>query len=102
VLIGLWALTDHVSAWRNENILLFNPLCLLLLPCWFGATRLNWHPSHFAVRTGFAIALCAGLAFFVKVFPAFPQDNRFWIALLLPIQISLAIVLTLHRRSAGA
>jgi hypothetical protein len=102
VLIGLWALTDHVSAWRNENVLLFNPLCLLLLPCWFGALRLNWHPSRFAMRTGFAIALCAGLAFFVKVFPAFPQDNRFWIALLLPIHLALAIVLTMHRRSTGA
>ena len=94
VLIGLWALTDHVSAWRNENILLFNPLCLLLLPCWLGAFRARWRPSPFAFRVGMAIAFCAGLAFFVKVFPAFPQDNRFWIALLLPLHLAFALALT--------
>ncbi len=98
VLIGLWALTDHVSAWRNENILLFNPLCLLLLPCWLGSFRVRWHPSPFAFRIGTAIAFCAGLAFFIKVFPAFPQDNRFWIALLLPLQLTFALILSANRR----
>jgi len=93
VLIGLWLLTDHVSAWRNENILLFNPLCLLLLPAWFGAWRARWQPSQRAVRIAVAVAACAGLAFFVKVFPAFPQDNRFWIALLLPLHVAFALSL---------
>lgn len=97
VLVGLWTLTDHVSAWRNENLLLFNPLCLLLLPCWFGAFRVRWRPSPFAWRTAMAVAFCAALAFFVKVFPAFPQDNRLWIALLLPLHVSLALALTQAR-----
>ena len=97
VLTGLWALTDHVSAWRNENLLLFNPLCLLLLPCWFGAFRARWRPSRFAWRIGMAVAFCAALAFFMKIFPAFPQDNRFWIALLLPLHVAFALVLTRAR-----
>ena len=97
ILAGLWALTDHVSAWRNENLLLFNPLCLLLLPCWFAAFRARWHPSRFAWRIGMTIAFCAALAFFMKIFPAFPQDNRFWIALLLPLHLALALVLTRMR-----
>jgi hypothetical protein len=100
VLIALWTLTDHVSAWRNENILLFNPLCLLLLPCWLGAFRAHWRPSPFAWRIGMAVAFCAALAFFVKVFPAFPQDNRFWIALLLPLHLAFAIALTFGRPPA--
>ena len=97
VLLGLWTLTDHVSAWRNENLLLFNPLCLLLLPCWLGAFRARWHPSRFAWRIAMGIAFCAALAFFVKVFPAFPQDNRFWIALLLPLHVGFALALTQAR-----
>lgn len=97
VLLGLWLLTDHESAWRNENLLLFDPLCLLLLPCWLASFRARWRPSAFAVRLGLLIALLAGVAFFVKVLPAFAQDNRFWIALLLPVQIAFAIVLTGHR-----
>jgi hypothetical protein len=94
VLLGLWTLTDHVSAWRNENLLLFNPLCLLLLPCWLGALRARWRPSRFAWRVAMAIAFCAALAFFVKIFPAFAQDNRFWIALLLPLHVAFALILT--------
>jgi hypothetical protein len=93
VLIGLWALTDHVSAWRNENILLFNPLCLLLLPGWLGAFRPRWRPTAFATRVGNAVAICAALAFFVKVLPAFAQDNRPWIALLLPLHLAFAFIL---------
>jgi hypothetical protein len=102
VLLGLWTLTDHASAWRNENLLLFNPLCLLLLPCWLGAFRARWHPSQFAWRVAMTIAFCAALAFFLKIFPAFPQDNRFWIALLLPLHLAFALVLTRARRRAFA
>lgn len=98
VLIALWALTDHVAAWRNENMLLLDPLCLLLLPTWIGAFRAHWHPSLFARRLGVAIALLAGLAFFIKVFPAFSQDNRFWIALLLPLNVALALSLVSARQ----
>jgi hypothetical protein len=45
------------------------------------------------------VAFCAALAFFVKVFPAFEQDNRFCIALLLPLHLAFAIALTLGRPS---
>ena len=44
-----------------------------------------------------AIAFCAALAFFVKIFPAFAQDNRFWIALLLPLHVAFALILTRAR-----
>ncbi len=97
VLIGLWAFTDHVSAWRNENLLLFNPLCLLLLPAWFGGLRKRRQPSRFAVRVAMIVAFCAALAWFVKILPGFVQDNWFWIALLLPIHIASAFCLTTIR-----
>ena len=94
VLIGLWAFTEHLSAWRNENLLLLNPLCLLLLPAWLGAFRQRWRPSRFAKRIVIAVALCAMLAWFVKILPGFVQDNTFWIALLLPVHLALALSLT--------
>jgi len=93
VLLALWTLTGHISAWRNENLLLFNPLCLLLVPAWLAAFRRNWRPSRFAQRSVIAVAALAGLGFFLKVFPAFAQDNYFWIALLLPVHAALAFVL---------
>ena len=98
VLIGLWTLTDHISAWRNQNILLFDPLCLLLIPVWISAFRRRWIPSKYARVLSLVIALLAGLALFIKVFPGFPQDTRFWLALLLPMHAAFAIVL-FERRS---
>lgn len=98
VLLMLWTLTDHVSAWRNENLLLFNPLCLALLPAWIGSLRARWQPSRFARGLAITIAALAGLAFFIKVFPAFAQDNRMWIALLLPVHAALALALLQGRK----
>ena len=90
VLLGLWTLTDHVSAWHNENILLLNPLCILLLPAWIASARAKWQPSRFVKATSIVIAFLAAFEFFLKIYPSFPQDNRFWIALLLPIHVGLA------------
>lgn len=90
VLIGLWALTDHVAAWRNENILLLDPLCLLLVPAWIASARAHWQPSRFAKATSLLVVFLAAFEFFLKIYPSFPQDNRFWIALLLPIHAALA------------
>jgi len=91
VLLGLWLLTDHVSAWRNENLLLFSPLCLLLLPTWLATLRRHWQPSRFARLVALAIAALAAFAWFAKILPPFHQDNYFWIALLLPIHAILAL-----------
>ena len=43
--------------------------------------------------SAFVIACGAGLALFIKVFPAVPQDNRFWIALLLPVHAAFALAI---------
>ncbi len=90
VLIGLWTLTDHVAAWHNENILLLNPLCILLVPAWIASARARWQPSRFVKATSFLIAFLAAFEFFLKIYPSFAQDNRFWIALLLPVHAALA------------
>ena len=93
ILIALWALTDHVAAWHNENLLLLNPLCILLIPAWIGSVRKRWQPSRFAQTLSILIVLLAGVALILKLFPAFAQDNLFWIALLLPIHLALAVAM---------
>ena len=92
VLAALWGLTDHMSAWRNENLLLLDPLCLLLVPAWLGAFRSRWRPSAFARRVVIAIALLAAFAWFAKILPGFRQDNALWIALLLPWHFAVALI----------
>lgn len=94
-LLALWLLTDHVAAWSNENLLLFNPLCLALLP---GALAL-WRgrePTPGFRRLLLLVLLGAGLALFLRFLPFRVQDNGDWIVLLLPIHAALAW--TLRRR----
>ncbi|HET9484433.1 MAG TPA: DUF4105 domain-containing protein [Xanthomonadales bacterium] len=84
----LWATTEHRSAWANENILLFNPLALALLPVAF-VTR--WRTSAYARTIAWLLAACAAFALAAKVLPGFRQDNLDWILLWLPIHFALAL-----------
>lgn len=99
-LLGLWTLTTHESAWANENLLLFDPLALLLLPAAFAAARKSWRPGRFTIGVAWCVALLAGLALFLKALPAFRQANFDWIALWLPVHLALAWSLA-RRRAAG-
>ena len=89
-LLALWGFTDHAAAWENENALLFNPLCLLLL----AAIPALWRDRpirRWLQRVALAVALCGGLALFLKFLPFRIQDNGDWIALLLPLHTALAL-----------
>lgn len=101
-LLALWTLTEHVAAWENENALLFNPLCLLLLGAVRSLRRAAPVPAWLS-RAGTTVALCAGLALFLKFLPFRPQANGDWIALMLPVHAALAWRLaTLAARSRPA
>ena len=101
ILVGLWGFTEHVAAWRNENLLLLNPLCLLLVPAWIGAARLHWQPGRMIRSLACAVALIAGFALFSKVLPWFAQANLHWIALIAPIHIALAVAALRGDRRLG-
>jgi hypothetical protein len=90
VLLGLWGFTEHQSAWRNENLLVFSPLCLLMLPTWWRSARASTRSSRLARRISMLIALLAAFALFSKILSTFPQANLPWILLLLPTHLVLA------------
>jgi hypothetical protein len=90
LLAGLWTLTEHRSAWANENLMLFDPLWLLLVPSLVMSARSAWQPRPWQRFLVLGLAALAGLALFLKVFPAFFQNNLDWIVLLLPIELALA------------
>ncbi|HET7274667.1 MAG TPA: DUF4105 domain-containing protein [Longimicrobiaceae bacterium] len=90
ILAALWALTDHTTSYRNENLFQLNPLSLaliVLIPALaFGA---EW-----AVRPARWLAFCvaglAALGFVLQILPWLDQVNGAPIALALPIHISVA------------
>ncbi|MEO6227894.1 MAG: DUF4105 domain-containing protein [Thermomonas sp.] len=89
VLVFSWVFTDHHALWANRNLLLFNPLCLLLLPGAFALLR-GRIPTH---RFGAVLKLVVVMAAFACAplwLQALPQRNGPWIALLLPIHAGFA------------
>lgn len=85
LLLGaLWLLTEHVSAWRNENLLLLDPLLLLLLPALWRTRHTGATPGRVARGLAWLVLLLALAALALKVLPWFAQNNAVWIALLLP------------------
>ncbi len=79
LLLFLWLLTAHEAAWRNENLLLLNPLALLL-----------WRFRGGIIERGVAVSMGVGLvaSFAIKLLPGaqWNYDLMLW---LVPVQIAL-------------
>ena len=102
VLSFLWGVTDHVAAHRNENLLLFNPLWLLLA---VPLMRLFWsgRESVWARRLSLTVAALSVVALLAHVVRLSAQNNLALIGLALPPAIAIAwAVLRAPVRSASA
>ncbi len=84
-----WAFTEHRALWANRNLLLLNPLCLLLLPGAWALLR-GRRPSPRVGALLVAVAVLAALACLPLWLQAVPQRNGHWIALLLPLHLAFA------------
>ena len=85
---GLWALTDHSSAWANRNLLLFSPLAPLLLAALPALAKDR--PVAAAWRWLALLQLLAGAAAIgAYLLPIQAQDNLEWILLMLPVLFAL-------------
>jgi uncharacterized protein DUF4105 len=93
ILAGLWGLTDHVMAYRNENLLQLDPLALALLPAAFAAVRGEGAPP-WGRRLAQAVASLSLVGLALKLLPGFEQVNGPIIALALPAQLGVASALT--------
>ena len=100
IMTALWALTEHVATYRNENLLQAN---LLLLPLAVLVPRLaagsSWAARPANLLAG-AVAALSVLGFVLQALPALDQANTEIIALLLPASVGLWLaVRTLARRT---
>jgi hypothetical protein len=90
-----WALTEHWVMAQNRNLLLVNPLWLLLLPALW-QLRSVAEPARWAQRLAMVIAAGAVLALIALGLPL-PQQQEAWLALLLPLNLVLVAGLLLRR-----
>ncbi|MCO5054562.1 DUF4105 domain-containing protein [Thermomonas sp.] len=84
-----WGFTEHRALWANRNLLLLDPLCLLLLPGALALLRGRQPSARFRFLL-LAVAVLAALACLPLWLQVFPQRNGHWIALLLPLHAALA------------
>jgi hypothetical protein len=89
VMLMLWTLTSHHSAWANANLLLFNPLAFLLMrSVW--RNRRNIAPSRFANGALMLQLLALLIALLLHLLPGVVQQNLPWILFALPCWLALA------------
>ena len=96
VLVFLWGFTEHHAAWANRNLLLFNPLCLLLVPGAVTLLRKRTPAAWFRWLLSL-VAVAAASAWMVLWLSTNPQVNHAWVALLLPVHAALAYVFVRRR-----
>jgi hypothetical protein len=95
LLTALWTVTDHVAAHANENLLLFNPVWLVLA---FPLAASTWkgRPSLLAERLAMTVAALAAVGLLMHIIRLSAQDNLALIFLALPP--TLAISFATRRR----
>ncbi|MDO8500729.1 MAG: DUF4105 domain-containing protein [Gemmatimonadaceae bacterium] len=101
LLAGLWAFTDHLYSYRNENVLQLNSLSLVLAVL---LVRLIWirrgigsadatKKLHSTLRMARIIAGLSVLGFVLQILPSFYQVNGDVIALALPLHLGVVAAL---------
>jgi len=94
ILAGMWGLSDHWAAWDNENLLLLDPLCLLLPLVW-------WRAPRIALSLATLIAAAALSSLIVRTLPTLYQSNLAFIALTVPVHLALAALVWRQRLKRG-
>lgn len=96
VLLTLWTLTTHHSAWNNANLLLFNPLAFLLLPTLWRSRR-SLAASRFMDGVIALQLLASMVAVLLHLLPGTVQQNQPWLLFALPCWLALAWSLRRNR-----
>lgn len=89
VLAALWGLTEHVASYGNENLLLLDPLALVLLAAVPHLARSDVPPAWLR-RLAHLVLAGVAFALFLRFLPFRFQDNGDFIALFGPIHAALA------------
>jgi uncharacterized protein DUF4105 len=98
LLAGMWAFTDHVIARRNENVLQFSVLALVVAILLIPVLRGKSWPVRTARALATAMALLSVAGLLGKVLPSWIQANGQLLALAVPVNLGLAIGLQRYTR----
>lgn len=89
LMLFIWLGTEHRFGWANRNVLVFSPLCVLLLPGAIQLMRGRTPGRWFQWLVWLPVATTV-VAWFVHGLSRFPQQDLHWILAVLPIHAALA------------
>jgi hypothetical protein len=92
VVVGMWALTQHIFMYANENVLQVTPLSLvlaLLIPLSV-RSRPDPRATHWATLLAFTIVGLSLIGFILQLLPIMDQRNGEIIGLALPLHAATA------------
>jgi hypothetical protein len=83
-LLALWTLTTHYAAWRNANLLVFNPFAFALVGAvWRSGKGMA---GGDLMRALVGIQVCAGvIGLFLHFLPGTTQQNLPWLLFAIPV-----------------
>lgn len=96
---GLWTLTEHVAAFRNENLFQANPVALGLAVAG-PAALLFRRARRVAVLLALGLAGLSLLGLIALVLPGFDQHTSRIVALMLPVHLAVAWTFVRQPRAA--
>ena len=99
----MWAFTEHTVTYRNENLLLSNPLTCALVPLGIGMLFNMPRAFRWARLVSYALAASSVLLLLLKLLPMFNQDTSLPMSVLLPANLGFALAQrNLVKRMASA
>jgi hypothetical protein len=87
----MWAFTEHTVTYRNENLLLSNPLTFALFPLGLGIVFGSERALRYARVACYALAASSLALLLLKLLPSFNQDTNLPMALFLPANLGYAL-----------
>jgi hypothetical protein len=90
IMLALWMLTTHRSAWANQNLLQFDPALLLLSVPLLRGIAARHAPRRWTRALALLLAALSVFGLLGRLTPWLPQANLHWILFALPLNLALA------------
>lgn len=100
-LLIMGMITNHTVTFRNENLLLANPVTLIALPMGIALTWGSLRAARWLRAAWTFLSATGAVALLIKVVPLFDQDNWRIIALVLPISLGMAAASVVYARAVA-
>jgi hypothetical protein len=92
ILLAFWTLTTHYAAWKNANLLVFNPLAFFMIGAAWRSRNTN--SASRLLRTLVGIQVGAALiGLLIHLLPGISQQNLPWLLFATPVWVAIAVAL---------